>query len=56
MNIQWVRCCQDTCEGNYIQINWDTYEFNMVGCDKNITYCPWCRVLLDTNLPTQSEG
>lgn len=56
MNKNFVKCCQAACENNIVYIDWQTMEFKLVGLEKPITYCPWCRILLDLNLPMESEG
>lgn len=57
MSKQFIKCCSVTCENNILYIDWHTEEFKLVGLGiYPITYCPWCRILLDSNLPMDSEG
>ena len=56
-NKSFIQCCPVTCESEILYIDWLTEEFKLVGLGVYpIIYCPWCRVLLDTNLPMKSEG
>ncbi len=49
MNTEWVRCCKTTKNLNLIYLG-DNNMFHLSDNDYRIDYCPWCGVLLDTNL------
>jgi hypothetical protein len=48
----FVRCCEETTgeNGDNIWLDEEAYLFRYAGNDKQIYYCPWCGILLDTNL------
>lgn len=51
-NYAYVKCCEKNKQ--YIFITYDDNLFNLDNGNgvipDNIEYCPWCGILLDTNL------
>lgn len=55
MSKLFVRCCGDTTVEDNIWFDEDEPCFRYAGNDEPFIYCPWCGILLDTNLE-MSEG
>lgn len=56
----YVRCCRVTTDNDVIGFIHDTDRFYL-GTESADFYdpiirCPWCGILLDSNLPMDSEG
>jgi hypothetical protein len=55
---QFVRCCEETAEGDYgnvIYLDEKAGVFRYALDDQPFQYCPFCGVLLDMNLPMTEE-
>lgn len=50
-----IKCCEDS-ERNGLYFNYDYDRFYLLMEPHPITYCPWCRILLDINLVEKYEG
>ena len=54
---QFVRCCDYNTANDNIYFDDDPHSpcFREARGDNPFEYCPWCGILLDTNLPMTDE-